>query len=112
VASVCPRVGAGGEQEGRGWGVSGRLAGSGVYFRAGFAEAAGTPTEGQIGEGPSRRASVALTGVVGDGVRQAQHKKLPEVDGFAEGMGTAMEETKAVEPLDGESQGGEQPNQQ
>ena len=53
-----------------------------------------------------------LTGILGDGARQAQHEKLPEVDGCADGMGTAMEETNAIEPLDGESQGGEQPNQQ
>ena len=55
AASECQRVGAGGEQEGRGLGVPGRLALSGVYFRARFIDAAGTPTGDQVVEGPSRR---------------------------------------------------------
>ncbi|MFZ0964517.1 MAG: hypothetical protein WAO35_26940, partial [Terriglobia bacterium] len=41
ATSECQRVGAGGEQEGRGLGVSGRLTRSGVYFPERFTDAAG-----------------------------------------------------------------------
>ena len=62
--------------------------------------------------GAGQEGRLKLTGVVCDGARQAKPEKLPEGDGFANGVGTTMEETNSVEPFDREGQGGEQPDEE
>jgi hypothetical protein len=46
-------------------------------------------------------AEESLTGVVGDGARQAEPENLPEGDGGKDGVGTTVEVANSIEPFDG-----------
>lgn len=49
---------------------------------------------------------------MGERARQAEPEELPEGDGFTNRVGTPMEVTNWVEPLDGQGQGGQQPTEE
>ena len=53
---------------------------------------------------------LTLAGVGGGGDRQAEPEELPEEDGGANGVGSAMEVTKAVKPFERQGQTSQQPD--
>ena len=89
-----------------------RSCGSGAIFKDRSGGLQRGRREVEMSAGPAGRRGQKLTGVVGDGAGQAEPEELPEGNGGANGMGAAVEVAKAVEALDGQGQGGDQPAEQ
>ena len=85
-----------GTQIQHGLSLSGGAMQRGRYFREQFAGAAGTPRRSELCWGDAG-GEASLTRIVRDRARQAEPEELPKVDGFKDGVGTAMQVANSIE---------------